>query len=348
MFSISKTCGRLLGVGLVTLGIGLTGAATSTPAASALPCQTCVGPPPPPPPPPPVPRPWLNIDLARQTPDRQSVSVVGWTDQTNIPSTPITVEISVDGGAPSAFTANVSRPDVAAAHPTWGPNHGFNVTLPAGAATHQVCVTAIGRNGGGNTTACTSPDDVVGFAATGIQYNTSNMQILSNALDELDTEKMTNNTTVTQGETISGQKTLTDTSSWTDTYGIQVTVSGQIGIPIISNFTVSVQGSASFAQNGSTSEADTFIWLVPIVAPPDSIVEADVAVYRTTLVVPYTMSGNAVYASGFTTPYSIGGTYTGVDSHDLQSTVTQSSLDGTPASAPARQPAAKLAESRTS
>ncbi len=73
--------------------------------------------------------------------------------------------------------------------------------------------------------------------------------------------------------------------------------------------------------------------------------EGDVAVYRTTLTVPYTMTGNAVYASGATAPYSVSGTYTGVNSHDLQATVTQYNLDGSPAVAPVRQSAARLVES---
>ena len=68
-------------------------------------------------------------------------------------------------------------------------------------------------------------------------------------------------------------------------------------------------------------------------------------IYHTTLIVPYSMPGNAVYASGATAPYAIQGTYTGVTSHDIQSVITQYNLDGTPVAPSVRQPAAKFSES---
>ena len=337
---------RLLGTGLAVLGIGMSGVAIAAPAASALPCRTCAAPPPPPPPP--SPRPTLSLGLARQTPDRDSVHVVGYADQTNLATSPVTVEVSIDGGATSTFQANVSRPDVGATHPGWGPDHGFDVTVPASKSPKTVCVTAVGRGGYVNQTLCESIDDVVSFAATGVQYDTADTQITSSSLDELDTETEINNSTVLQSTTISGQKTLTDTSGWTDTYGVQVTVTGGVGIPLITNGSIAVQGSASWSQNGSTAEADQFTWIQPISVPPDSEVKATVAVTRSTLVVPYTMPGNAVYQSGATAPYNVSGTYTGVNSHDLQVTVTQYDLDGSPAVAPAHQPAAQLSSNRLS
>jgi Clostridium epsilon toxin ETX/Bacillus mosquitocidal toxin MTX2 len=284
--------------------------------------------------------PVLNVDLARQTPDRNSIHVTGWTAQSNSPTTSLTVAVSVDGRNATTVTASVPRGDVAAAHPSYGPNHGYDVTVPASPIAHHVCVTAV--HVGTDATSCRSIDAVVGFSATRISYDTAHAQITAANLDELDTVTNTNSTTVQQSTTITGQKQLTDTHGWSDTYGVQVTVNAGIDIPIFASFNVTVQGSASFTQNGSSSSQVTFTWQQPVIVPAKSQVVADVAVSRTTLVVPYTMYGNAVYASGAQAPHSISGTYSGINSHDLQVTLTQYNLDGTRAAKPIPQPAATL------
>ena len=339
-----RLAGRMrLGTALAVAAIGVAGGvgltAVAVPAASALPCQTCS--PPPPPIPPPV-TPVLNIDLARQTPDRSTVNVVGWTADNNAPTTPLTVRISVDGAAATTQTANLSRPDVAAEYPKYGPNHGYEVTIPASQSPQQVCVTAVHVGSGADSTVCRQIDDVVGFAANTISYNVADAQILAASLDELDTVTNTNSTNVQQSTTISGQATLTDTQSWTDTYGVKVTLSAGIAIPIFVNSSVSVEGSATFTQNGSTTTAVTFSWQQPVLVPAKSQVVASVAVSRTTLQVPYILTGNSVYASGATAPYSIDGTYSGVNSHDLAVTLNQYNLNGSPAEDPVQQPAANF------
>ena len=118
-----------------------------------------------------------------------------------------------------------------------------------------------------------------------------------------------------------------------------MTVSGGVSIPIIADGKVSVEGSVTFNQNGSTSVATTFGWLQPVLVPAHSRVTATVAVTRSTLVVPYTLSGSYVYRSGTRAPGTAGGTYSGVNSHDLEVTLTQQNLDGTPAARPVTQPA---------
>jgi hypothetical protein len=358
MLSVPRSSARYVGVVLATFGVGMAGAIGAAPSASALPCQLCgpghlPSPPPAPPrqpqpPPPPAITPALSIDMARQTPDRGSVHVVGWTAQSNAPTTPLTVQISLDGASPTSLTANVARSDVAAAYPADGPNHGFDVVIPASQSPKQVCVTVLAAPGGDNRTSCTGTNDVTGFNATGITYDTAHTQTTSSTLDELDSVTSTNATKVQQSTTISGQKTLTDASSWTDTYGVQVNVSAGISVPIFASFTVSVQGSATFAQNGTTTTQTQFTWSQPVLVPPQSKVVMDAAAYRTTLVVPYTMTGNAVYQDGTTTPYSINGTYSGVSSHDLQVTLTQYNLNGTPAAAPAAQASPHYLRSQTS
>jgi hypothetical protein len=315
--------------------------------ALALPCPTCypVPVPPPPPPPPPSISPTLSVDLARQTVDRGAVHVVGWAADGDSPLTPLTVRISVDGGPATTTTANVSRPDVATAFPKFGATHGYDVTVPASANPQQVCVTAVNVGSGSDTKACHQVDDMTEFDAGGITYDTANASITGTHLDELDQVTNTNLTSVQQSTTISGSKTVTDTEGWSDSLGLKVTVSGGVSIPLIADGKVSVEGSATFTQNGSTSTGRTFTWQQPVLVPAKSQVVATVAVTQSTLTVPYSMSGNYVYGSGAKVSGTITGTYSGTNSHNLEVDLTQLNLNGTAAAHPVQQPKAKILKS---
>ena len=75
------------------------------------------------------------------------VAVSGWAidpDSTN----PINVDVWVDGAFTAKLTANVPRPDVGAAYPTYGPNHGFSGTVPVPAGSHEVCAYALNTGPG--------------------------------------------------------------------------------------------------------------------------------------------------------------------------------------------------------
>ena len=77
-----------------------------------------------------------------------------------------------------------------------------------------------------------------------------------------------------------------------------------------------------------------------MLVPADSKVVATVAVTKTTLSRPYTLSGDYVYASGARRRGTNGGTFTGVNSHDLEGHADAVQLDGTPAAKPVPQPGA--------
>jgi len=77
-----------------------------------------------------------------------SLTVKGWALDPNVVSS-IQVHVYVDGVA-KAFTANVSRPDIAASYPAYGDAHGFSAKLSATPGAHQVCVYAIDDAGGTN------------------------------------------------------------------------------------------------------------------------------------------------------------------------------------------------------
>jgi len=76
------------------------------------------------------------------------IDVRGWALDTDLKTSPITVDVRVDGVSRGIVTASKSRPDVAKAFPASGANHGFTASV-AGvtAGKHEVCVVA--RSGGG-------------------------------------------------------------------------------------------------------------------------------------------------------------------------------------------------------
>ncbi|MGH8862417.1 MAG: fibronectin type III domain-containing protein, partial [Jatrophihabitantaceae bacterium] len=78
-----------------------------------------------------------------------SILVKGWAIDPET-TKPITVQVTVGSAAPVTATANVTRSDVAAAHPGTGPAHGFAVSIPASATDgeQRVCVSAVNVGGG--------------------------------------------------------------------------------------------------------------------------------------------------------------------------------------------------------
>lgn len=72
----------------------------------------------------------------------QSVRIIGWTLDPDV-AQPINVMVSANGRE-TAYTANLGRPDVGAAYPRHGSDHGFDIlteSLPPG--NHEVCVWAV-------------------------------------------------------------------------------------------------------------------------------------------------------------------------------------------------------------
>ena len=253
------------------------------------------------------------------------------------------MKISVDGALVKTITANA--PDQGSANPGFAKaagvtpaGHSFDLTVPASATARQLCVTAVNVGGGTDTTMCRSVDRVVEFDGNAISYDLDHLQITNATLDELDRVDQRNSTSVQQSTTISGTKSVADTQGWSNTYGLKVTMSGGVSIPLISDFKVSVEGSAQWVQNGSETNTSTFTWSQPVLVPAKSEVVATVAVTKTTLTVPYTLSGTYLYASGTRVAGTNSGTFTGVNSHDLQVTLQQFNLDGTPALRAAKQP----------
>jgi hypothetical protein len=74
--------------------------------------------------------------------------VKGWALDPDV-AAPIKVHIYIDGAINSIVTADISRPDVGAAFPSYGDNHGFDAAIPSGS--HQVCAYGINDSGPTNS-----------------------------------------------------------------------------------------------------------------------------------------------------------------------------------------------------
>jgi hypothetical protein len=89
--------------------------------------------------------PFGSLDGVSTGPD--TVRLTGWVIDPDT-SGAVAIHVYVDGTYRLAATANRSRPDIGAAYPGYGNNHGFDVTVPISGGTHQVCVYAINVSNG--------------------------------------------------------------------------------------------------------------------------------------------------------------------------------------------------------
>ncbi len=77
------------------------------------------------------------------------VTMRGWAADPNVPTVPIRVAVSLDGGSDGTVLGSARRNDVARVYPKFGPQHGFIAILIVPGGTHRVCATAINIGPGG-------------------------------------------------------------------------------------------------------------------------------------------------------------------------------------------------------
>jgi hypothetical protein len=68
------------------------------------------------------------------------LTIRGWTIDPDTPTTPVRVNVYLDGHAVLGTTANVPRSDIGTRYPTAGSLHGIAATITAGLGTHSVCL----------------------------------------------------------------------------------------------------------------------------------------------------------------------------------------------------------------
>ena len=86
--------------------------------------------------------PFGSLDLVRES--RAGLSLSGWAIDPDTADS-IDVHVYVNGSPAGATLASAERKDVGNAHPGFGPNHGFNLSVPIGGGTHNVCAYAIDK-----------------------------------------------------------------------------------------------------------------------------------------------------------------------------------------------------------
>jgi hypothetical protein len=164
------------------------------------------------------------------------------------------------------------------------------------------------------------------FNLTAISYDTAKATVQATTAVNLYEDDIANNTSVSQTSELDGSQTVTDTSGWSNTISskIDLSVSAKVSIPAVVDFTVTVSAeeSQSYTWNGSESYSTTWSWKQPVTVPADSVVHAKVSVSQSTVLVPYTMTGEFTFSDGSSLAGMVFGTYKGVCSHDLQVTLT--------------------------
>ena len=103
--------------------------------------------------------PYGHLESVTVGPDTFSVS--GWAIDPDV-ADPVKVDIWVDGAWFAKITADINRPDVAAVHPDYGPDHGFAATFPIAPGVHTVCVYALNTGSGTSNTKLACDDITVG------------------------------------------------------------------------------------------------------------------------------------------------------------------------------------------
>lgn len=142
--------------------------------------------------------PFGNID--RVTAEENMVTVVGWIIDPDT-TAPIDVHVYVDDDFAAGVVADRNRPDVAAAYPAYGGEHGFATTVSVSDGTHEICAyglnvgagdrnpgacrtVTVGTTGGGSGldpvgNPTTGPIESAGFPGTGMATFLTDVRVAS-------------------------------------------------------------------------------------------------------------------------------------------------------------------------
>ncbi|TFW17586.1 hypothetical protein E4L96_14200 [Massilia arenosa] len=159
-----------------------------------------------------------------------------------------------------------------------------------------------------------------------IDYDLDGAEIVQSRPSDLYRETVRNNSAQAQTSLITGSVTVSDTAGWQDELGSAAACSLEIKsrIPIMVDGKVILTAEAAhpFTRNGATTTAKTWGFNAPAAVQANSSMMCLVSAMRTTITVPYTMSGLFTLESGVQVSGTIGGTYTGANCHDLAVTLT--------------------------
>lgn len=166
-------------------------------------------------------------------------------------------------------------------------------------------------------------DPINDIKPTSITYDVEHATFTNpNRTVELYRQTVKNDSPTTQISTVTGTRSVTELSGWSDTVGFKIGVSTSlsVGIPRIvdGKVTVSSELSNTYTWNGSTATTHTWGFNTPLAVPGNTTYVAIVNVSESDISVPYTLNVNYIHESGKVSTGTIQGTYTGKGcSHDL-------------------------------
>ncbi|HYG17257.1 MAG TPA: ETX/MTX2 family pore-forming toxin [Bacteroidia bacterium] len=168
-------------------------------------------------------------------------------------------------------------------------------------------------------------DPVESYSANSLEYHLDQAKIEDTNIADIYSIQLENNTGQPQISTVSGTESTTETSGWSDTLGVSVSVSTSFkcGVPIVADgkVSLSVTVSNSYTWSGSESTSRQWSFNMPVSVPANTTYQAVMAVKVSKIAVPFTMSGGFTLKSGTYVPGASPGLYTGSNSHSLQITL---------------------------
>ena len=160
----------------------------------------------------------------------------------------------------------------------------------------------------------------------GIDYALGSATIIHARPSDLYRETVNNGNAHTQTSLVSSSVNVADTAAWSDLLGIDTPApAGYKGpVPVVSGARVTLSSDSAhcYLRNGASTTAKTWGFNAPAEVPPRSSMMCLVTAVRSSVTVPYTLRGVFTLKSGARVTGSIGGTFSGSNSHDLSVTLT--------------------------
>ena len=172
---------------------------------------------------------------------------------------------------------------------------------------------------------CTDPVQQIDEVLA-IDYDLANARLVQARPSDLYRETVNNNNDQIQASMISGSVTVSDTTGWADDLALDAAAPATFkgAVPVMSGGKVVMSADAGhfYIRNGAATTAKTWGFNAPAAVPPHSSMMCLVAAIRSSIVVPYTLTGTFTLKSGTRVAGTASGSYTGSNCHDLSVTLT--------------------------
>ncbi len=164
-----------------------------------------------------------------------------------------------------------------------------------------------------------------------LHYDMTNLRVSNPIIKEFGIAEVDNNTDMDALIKQTFIKELEETSEWSGTVSVKITVSkeAKIGIPEIGEAGASVQVEAgvSFTYREVTTRIAHREHSIEVPASAHKKTSVLSTIEDSVLILPYKAKGIAILKSGTSLPFAINGEYTGTSSHHIKDTISQSPLE---------------------